>query len=72
MSHRGEQNDNELQFKHFIEHLRSVELNLLLHLILQGFYSISHTSTHIKHHISRVLTRLVVGVSRPGGPWADE
>lgn len=38
MSHRGEQNDNELQFKHFIEHLRSVELNLLLHQFLQGFY----------------------------------
>jgi len=45
------------QFEHIIEHLRSVELNLLLHLILQGFYSISHTSTHIKPHISRVLTR---------------
>jgi hypothetical protein len=50
-------NEDGHQFKHIIEHLRSVELNLLLHLILQGFYSISHTSTHIKPHISRVLTR---------------
>jgi hypothetical protein len=52
-------NEDGHQFEHTIEHLRSVELNLLLHLILQGFYSISHTSTHIKPHISRVLIKLV-------------
>jgi hypothetical protein len=71
-------NEDGHQFEHTIEHLRSVELNLLLHLILQGFYSISHTSTHIKPHISRVLIRTSKttkgfrnhhGSSRGGRPW---
>nr|ACN36210.1 unknown [Zea mays] len=31
-------NEDGHQFEHIIEHLMSVELNLLLHLILQGFY----------------------------------
>jgi hypothetical protein len=36
-------NEDGHQFERIIEHLKSVELNLLLHLILQEFYSISHT-----------------------------
>jgi hypothetical protein len=36
---------------YIIEHLRSVELNLLLHLILQGFLlHIAHINTHKTSH----------------------